>query len=192
MRSDERIEVERGRLGFADFVRQGFEYLKDYGFTETEALPTIVRYRRGDLELNVYHGRRSYEIGLQIGHREEQFSIEEIVRATDPDAWEKFRYPAATTQKSLKSGVERLADLMRCNGKRALLGDPDFFADLRRQRQSWAEAYALDVLARQIRPKAEAAFRGGRYQEAAELYEKIAARLSPAEKAKLAVARKRS
>ena len=63
---------------------------------------------------------------------------------------------------------------------------------LRRQRESWSVDYALDVLAEQIRPQAEAAFRGRQYREAAKLYERIAKRLTPTELKKLGMARRRS
>ena len=54
------------------------------------------------------------------------------------------------------------------------------------------EAYALDVLAEQIRPNADAAFRSGDYRRAAELYEKIRPRLSAEEIKKLALAKARA
>ena len=43
-----------------------------------------------------------------------------------------------------------------------------------------------------MRPKAEEAFRNGDYRRAAELYEEIVPRLTPAEAKKLALARKRA
>ena len=187
----EQVEPERTRLNFANVVERRLAFLAEFGFSQIESLPMLVRYKRGDLDLNVYHGRRSLEIGLQIGHGQERFSISELVRATDPVAAEKYRNPAATTAIELEAAVDRVAELLRLFGKRALCDDPEFFVDLRRQRKSWSEAYALDVLADQIRPKAEAAFREGRYQDATELYERIAPRLSAAEQQKLAVARKR-
>lgn len=183
---------ERSRLNFANTVTQRFAFLVEFGFFQTESLSTIVWYQRGDLDLNVYHGRQSCEIGLQVGHAAEQFSLSELIRVTDPVAAEQYRNPAATTSADLTAGVDRIAELVRRYGERALRDDPGFFADLRRQRKSWSEAYALDVLAEQIRPKAEAAFREERYQEAAELYEKIAPRLGATEQKKLAAARKRS
>lgn len=191
MNANEKIDLERARLGFAETVRRYFAFLAGFGFTEVESSPTIVRYRSGDLDLNVYYGRQSYEINMQVNHRDEQVSIEQIIRATDPVGWEKYRVYAATTPAGVKFGVERLAELVLRYGERALRDDPEFFADLTKKREAWADAFALDVLASQVRPKAEAAFREGRYREAAELYERIAARLSVAERAKLAAARKR-
>lgn len=60
---------DRMRLNFARVVADRFSIdLSEFGFSQAESLPTTVRYRKGDLELNVYHGRGSYEVGFQIGH----------------------------------------------------------------------------------------------------------------------------
>lgn len=182
----------RTRFGFVEIVRQKFAFLTDFGFSEADAEPTIVRYRSGDLGLNVYHGRQSYEVGVQVGHGDEQFSMSELIRVIDPGCADEYRNPAATTSTALESGVEWVAGLVRRYGERALRNEPEFFGALRSQRESWADSYALDVLVNQTRPKAQKAFREGRYQEAAELYEKIASRLTHVEQAKLAAARKRS
>ncbi len=182
----------RERLGFVAAVREHFAFLLDFGFSEVEALPTIVRYRKGGLDLNVYHGRMSCEVGMQIGHEDEQFSIAELICTVDPVAAEELRAWTATTSGALATGVEKVAGLFRRYGQCALRDDPEFFEKLRSNRKSWGETYALEVLASQTRPKAEAAFREGRYREAAELYEKIAPALTPVEQKKLALARKRS
>jgi hypothetical protein len=183
---------ERTRLNFANTVAQRFAFLTDFGFSEIESLPTIVRYGKGKLELNVYYGRQSFEVGFQIGHAGKQYSMSEIIRVTDPAAADQYRNAAATTPAELVSAVDRLAGLVSRYGERALRDDPAFFTELNRQLKSWSEAYALEVLAQQLRPKAEAAFREGRYGEAAELYGRIHAQLSPAELKKLDIARQRS
>jgi len=151
-----------------------------------------VRYRKRKLELNIYHGRQSFEIGFHIGHAGEHYSMSEIIRVTDPAAADQYRNAAATTPAELVSAVDRLAVLVSRYGERALRDDPAFFTELNRQLKSWSDAYALEVLAQQLRPKAEAAFREGRYREAAELYGRIHARLSPTELKKLDIARERS
>ena len=92
----------------------------------------------------------------------------------------------------LAAGLDRVADLLQRYGARALRDDSDYFVELRQQRKAWSESYARDVLAKQLRPKAEAAFREGRYADAVNLYEKIAPTLSASEQRKLAVARKRT
>jgi len=192
MSSDGRTKKNRIRLGFADAVRKKFAFLADYGLSETEALPTIVRYRKSDLELEVYQGRLSYEIGINIGHGDEKFSMGALIRAVDPVGGGKYRDWAATSSEALAAGLDRLAELLRRYGERALRNDLSFFEELGKQGEAWAETYSLDVLVAQIRPKAELAFRENRYREAAELYERISARLSVAERMKLAIARKRS
>jgi hypothetical protein len=188
---NEKVGPERTRLNFASVVARRFGFLVDHGFVEMEALPTIVRYRKGDLDLNVYHGRQSFEVGFEIGHADERYSMSEIIRVTDPGVADQYRNAAATTGAELSAAVDRLADLVSQYAGRAFRNDPVFFTDLRQQRKSWSETYALDVLAQQIRPKAEAAFREGRYREAAELYGRIRARLTPTEIKKLEVARQR-
>ena len=182
---------ERNRLNFAHLVTQRFGFLSAFGFAVSESLPTIVRYRNGDLELNLYHGRQSFEVGLQVEHGDDCFSMSELIRSSDPAIAEQYRNPMATTPDGLEAALDRLADLLRQYGEPALRNDPQFFSALRKQKTSWAEEYALDVLVEQTRPKADAAFRAGRYQEAADLYGKIAPRLTETEQKKLAAARKR-
>jgi hypothetical protein len=182
---------DRKRLNFAHLVEARFGFVLALGYSEVESNPTIVRFRKDGLTCTVYHGRRSFEIGVEIELGEERYSMSELIRSADPVMAEQYRNPTAATAVELAAGLERVANLMQRFGALALLGDPSYFAELRQQRATWSESYALDVLAEQTRPKAESAFREGRYREAAALYEKIALRLSRAEQKKLAIARKR-
>jgi hypothetical protein len=171
---------------------QVFSFLHDYGFQQVEALPTLVRYRCGDLEARVFHGRRSYELGFEIGHGEEMFRMSALIRFSDPCAAEHYFMPVVKTPTALLSHLHDLADLVRQYGERALRNDPAFYEDLRQQHEVWMKQYWFDMRCSQIRPKAEVAFREGRYREAAELYREIRAGLTPAEIKKLAIAEKRS
>jgi hypothetical protein len=58
---------DRTRLSVANAVSEKFSFLGEQGFSEVESLPTIVRYRKRDLEVHVYHGRRSFELGFEVG-----------------------------------------------------------------------------------------------------------------------------
>jgi hypothetical protein len=73
----------------------------------------------------------------------------------------------------------------------ALDGDPQLFSILESEQKSWSEEYALDVLADQLRPQADEAFRQRNYAKSAELYTRIRDRLSPAEIKKLSIAAER-
>lgn len=186
------VGPERTRLNFANAVSERFAFLDDLGFSKSESLPTLVRFRKGDLEINVYHGRQSFEIGFEIARQGAQYSISEIIRVTDPEAAERYRNFSTTTPQGIAEGLAQLEELVKRYGGLALRADPAFFATLESQRKAWMEGYALDVLAGQLRPKAETAFRQGDYREAAALYEKIRPRLSATELKKLELARERA
>jgi hypothetical protein len=118
--------------------------------------------------------------------------MSELIRAADRDTERKYRNAVATTQSSLTEGLARSAELVKRYRQRALRGDPEFFVVLGHQRQSWADEYAVEVIERQIHPRADEAFRRGNYREAAELYERIRPALTPVELKKLEIAKERS
>ena len=186
------VDAERKRLNFSDLAVQRFAFMADRGYRVAGTEPTIVHFRKGDLVAAVYHGRRSYQVGFEIGRGDEQFSVYELVQVADADAAERLRIPASTTPSALAESLRLIAELVERYGQQALAGNAGFFEALRQQRRTWAREYSHDVLAGQVRPKAAAAFRERRYREAAALYEQMSARLTPAEQKKLAAARKRS
>ena len=187
-----KIGRDRTRLNFANAVSERFSFLRDLGFTEVDSLPTIVRYRKGDIEVHIYHGRQSFEIGFEIGRQGAHYSMSELIRADDPQTAEQYLDYAATTAEGTAEGLAQLEELVKRYGERALRGDSEFFGTLANQRKTWAAGYELDVLAKQLRPKADAAFRSSDYRQAAELYEKIRPRLSVAELKKLELAKERA
>ncbi len=173
--------VDRSDLCFSENVREHFTFLEKLGFSETESSPTIVRYKKGDVEVDIYHGRLSYEIGAGVAVSGERYSISEIVRASDPESYEHFRYAMTRARVGVAKAVEELSDLMRRVGGEALAGDNAFVNMLAEQREQWSKDYALDVLAEQLRPKASEAFRQRDYLMAANLYSRIRECLSNAE-----------
>jgi len=183
--------LDRSQLHFVQKVRESFSFLVDEGFTEIEASPTQVIYRNGDIEVDVYYERLSYEVGGGITVAGICYAISEIVRVSDPEAASNYQNVVATTPKVLAAGIEKLSVLMQRYGAAALHGDPHFFSMLEEQRKQWSQEFSLDVLEYQLRPQAEDAFRRRDYSKAAELYGSIRERLSPAEAKKLALAEAR-
>jgi hypothetical protein len=178
-------------LRFADTATSLFSFLKKSGFSELEVLPTLVRYGNGSLEIRVYHGRRSFEIGVEIDFSGTSYSLSEVIRTTDPAVAETLRNPIASTEEGVRHGLQEVSSLLQTYGAPAYAGNARFFEGLERQRQAWFENYADDTLASQLRPKAEEAFRRGDYVKAAELYGRIRSRLTPAEMKKLSLAERR-
>src|SRR5215471_1441934 len=56
---------ERGQLGFQEAVR--FSFLNSYGFKTVQEQTTFVRFESATVFVNVYHGRASFELGVEIG-----------------------------------------------------------------------------------------------------------------------------
>lgn len=183
--------AQRQRLNFPHVVIEHFDFLCDEGFSLFESTPTIVRYRKDDLQVNIFHGRRSYEIVMEIGQGSEFYSLAALIRLKDQERADEFRYYITATPDGVMAGVQQLAELVKQYGQNALRGDPLTFAALTEQRVQMARELELDSLAAQIRPKAAAAFRGRNYREAAALYEKIRPCLSSTELKKLKLARER-
>lgn len=183
---------DRTYLNFTEETRQAFAFLGQLGFSEIEALPTLVRYRKGGVEIDVYHGRQSYEIGLGITAFGARYAISEIIRHIDPEIAKSYRYAAATTPDGVVSGLKELNLLLKRHARSALDGNLQFFSSLESERKLWSVEYALDVLTDQLRPQADEAFRQKDYSKAAELYSRIRGRLSPAELKKLSIAEERS
>lgn len=184
--------IDRSNLNFADVVRENFLFLNDYGLLEVEATPSLVRYKNACVEVDIYHGRSSFELGFGITQEGVRYSLPEFMRLKDPELEQQYRYPAVTTQAALKTFVAKTADLVRQHCIRGLACDLTVFLELSNQRKIWIEKYAFEVSVRQLRPKAYEAFRQKKYREATELYKQIESSLTATEAKKLAIANERS
>lgn len=183
--------TDRAYINFEEKVRKAFAFLEDLGFSEVEALPTIVRYRMGGVEVDVYHGRQSYEIGADVAVLGTRYTIWEIIYAIAPETAQQFHYTMATTPEGVDIAISELSSLMKRYGREALAGDTQFFSTLEEQRKTLSKEYAIDVLAEQLRPQADEAFRQRDYSTAFKLYSRIREKLSPAEIKKLKLAEER-
>jgi hypothetical protein len=189
------MDEPRASLDFAGAVRGAFAFLNGFGFREVGAEATSVRYAAERVFLNVYHGRSSYELGIEVGlldasGEERGYSLSEFVRLVEPAEADHLKDFCATTANEVADGIARLSTQVKQYVARALRGDEAIFAELARQRRAWGDAFAADVAYRQVSPRAAAAFREKRYREAADLYESIKSRLSPAELTKLEYAKR--
>jgi hypothetical protein len=190
-----RMETKRAALGFVDKTRSAFGFLKEFGFREIGAEESIVRYATDRVFLNVYHGRSSYELGIELGAMGDAteasgHSMSALIRLQNPEQAARFRNAIATNPIEVETAVMNLAKLVDTYGGQALRGDPVVFATLDRQRKEWAAEYAADVAYAQVQTAADEAFRRHDYTEAARLYVQVQGKLTPTELKKLEYAKK--
>jgi len=48
---------QRSELNFGRVAKERFAGLEGAGFRQIESSPTFVRYRQGDIDVDIYHGR---------------------------------------------------------------------------------------------------------------------------------------
>jgi hypothetical protein len=183
--SEERVE-------FSVLARAAFSFLLELEFKEVESSSSHLLFRKGVVDVNIYHGRRSFEIGAGVSIRGEHYSFSEILAAVDPAAAKQYSVRSGRSLNDLVLALDEVASLLRQHATRALIGDPTLVVLLSQHRLRWSESLELDVLARQLRPKAEDAFRRGDYSMAAHLYGRIRTKLSPSEERKLSIAEVRA
>jgi hypothetical protein len=183
---------DRLHFGFMEKTRKAFTFLNDLGFSEVEASPTLVRYRKDGVEVEVYFYQETYEIGADITAFGIRYALAEIIRISDTETAKQYHDAMASTAEGMIISLEELSSLMKRYGSVALSGDSNFFSTIDEKRKLWAEEYALDVLAGQLRPQAAEAFKRQDYSTAAKLYSRIRECLSPAEIKKLSTAEARS
>ena len=144
------------------------------------------------LEVDVYWGRKSYEVGAGVSFDGERYALSELIYLVNPQLADQYRNPTAATVDLLEPVVVRVTDMLKAYGAAAFANAETVETQLRKQRPLRIHEFALDSLARATRPAADEAFRSRDFAKAAELYSKIEERLSEAERKKLAYARSRS
>ena len=191
--------TDRSYFRFPEEVKANCNYLvANHGFRCLVAEASLVRYESDCIFINVYHGRSSCEIGLEIGRvvsvgeLEEAYNISWLIKLIDPAKAADYRLFVATTPDLVKKGVSQLCELFKKYVGKALFADESAFELLEKKKEAWKEFYEKEVLADQVRPKANEAFHNKNYSEAVFLYESIRSELTPAELKKMEYARKYS
>jgi hypothetical protein len=169
---------DRSQLRFVEAVEDAFGFLRFRGFAPVRREATLVRFESDRVFVNVYHGRRSYEMNVEVGRLgrgddDRPYHLEALIRIRDAEAGARFRVPAVRTAALVRDAARELAALLQEHGDAVLGGDDATFARLDRERARWAHAYALEVRLSQVVPQADEAFRSGDYARAAQLLESV-------------------
>jgi hypothetical protein len=183
--------MERLRLRFTELVEEAFRFLENrFGFRLVRSEPpTLVRYESGPIFLNVYHGRRSYEIDVEVGRVAEpggrSYRLRDVLDALgEPDA-KRRTYFSASDPPGVRRAVEEAAELVASHYEPLLRGDEAAFQRVAERTKEHDREVTRGIVQRPVRDEAERAWRGRDYERVKELYGAIRADLSPTETKRL-------
>ena len=185
---------ERAQLGFKDTVLANFKFLGDFGLRPVDEKVTLVRYESAGVFLNVYHGRASFELGVEIGRFKEpetRLSVFDVVRWAGAEKAEGFGQHVlfqVSSREGVQEFVPKLALLVKKYATPFLRGSEDAY---RTALESRAKRYADEVREsnlRVVRSKADAAWQAKDYAQVVELYGPVREDLTEVEVKKLAYA----
>lgn len=187
---------DRWRLQFPEAVKSHFRFLREYGFRMEREEVTLVRFCSKVAAVTVYHGRGSFEIGIEferIGAPGEKYGLQDaLLLAQRGGKIEEI--PRGGFQTSTPEGVEtlvkRMASLVEAYADLLLKGDPLTYEELRVQRTREAAAYTKEVRDQATRKQLDEAWHDNDYEAVVRLYNQIQGRLSPSEFMKLEYAKK--
>ena len=159
--------LDRWRLGFAEAVEANFGFLvRDFGFRLVDAQPTFVRYESERAFVNVFHGRASFELGVEIGRWveldgelvEKKYTLDDVIALDHDLSAVGYRSYATSDKEPLGRFVAQLADWTQRFGSRVLKGDPATFDSLRAQRVRMSRTLLEGWRAERLRAAADDAW----------------------------------
>lgn len=184
--------VDRSMLGFSEVVRSAFDFLEaEYGFARKDVAPTLVRYESSSVVISVYHGRSSYEVGVEIStrsasnRREPPFELADLVAFCGQEALLPAGFLQASTREAVRAIVRRAAEILYQCGSDLLRGDRFAFRRLDELRREQAVSNGLKRRLSDVRAAAATAWQEGDYRRVEALYRSIEPHLTPAERKKL-------
>jgi hypothetical protein len=180
-----------GRLGFIDLVLESFAFLSRLGFVVSRREATCVRFENDDVFVNVYHGRSSHHVGLELGllQDSEAYSLHELLAALAPAHIEYGRCQTADSAvlarclRSIAETIEQTCDAL-------LVGDANAFEKLSSVVSPLRHAATLQAQFGAIIHRADRAWESKDFLEAAALYEKSASALDDTQIRRLEYLRK--
>jgi len=177
----------RAHLDFPTAARTRFGFLLDLGFKEVKAEPTYLRFERYDMFIEVFHGRASYELGVEFGRWvrveddvvEQKFHLVDALPVFAPDV--DFVARTATSREQVARFVEELADQARLVAERMSRGVTDAFDRISEAVATSSDEYLDGLRATRLRGRADDAWHRKDFASVVEAYEEIDSELNAVE-----------
>jgi hypothetical protein len=154
-------------LGFATVASEKFSFLLELGFRLVELSDTLARYETERRLVRVFHGRGSYELGVEVGRwieidgvsREQAFPLRAVVALRNDPADIGFGGTSATSAASVRRFLGRLAGWTREFALPLLVDGDDLFDQLSAHNAARADAERDELRASRLRSRADEAWR---------------------------------
>lgn len=187
----------RWQLGFKEAVLSSFDFLSQYKLRPVLEDVTLVRYESDTTFINIYHGRGSFEIGIEVGRldRPETYPLDYMVSWAGKEAWESEGFGRGTmfqvsTREGVQNIVPKVAELVKKYGDPFLTGNLSFYAELENANHRASVAYERKQMLTRIRKDADAAWIAKDFARVAELLQSVYSDLTAVETKRLAYAEK--
>lgn len=173
---------DRSDLGFVDAVLEQFAFLESFGLQLTKSELTFVRYESDERFVNVFHGRSSYEIGVEVGRwvdadngvAEEKFPLAYLDALRQPEAGSSVRGLTAVSKEQVASFVAEFAGWAQALLPDALsLSSERVFAELQAEVVRQSQLFLQGTQAEVLRERAALAWREGDFYRVVLAYSEI-------------------
>jgi hypothetical protein len=193
------VTKARDQFDFSGAVRISFRFLvESFGFAVVTDETTYLRFESDTVFVNIYHGRASYEVGVEIGELkrannlpERSFTLGEIIAMTDYEKGSNFHFYQAATPELVQKFVSETAEIVKIYSRSALIGDKSFFEGLGKVRSRISREYLKSMEMGRVREEAEVAWRQKNYEHVIELYDDVKDDLTASEIKKLEYAKRK-
>jgi hypothetical protein len=186
------------RLNFMATARSAFDFVTDppYSLWLEVQREEQVAYAGADLGLAIWHERLSYELDLTVWRESDKakgihpYGMGDLIRVADADLARSYRSFSATTEGAVERGLAKMEADFRRFGLQALAGSHEFFEIMKQARSLAVAEWVSELEAKQIRERAGRAWRDCDFSDLVKQYSALGDRMSRAERARLAYARK--
>src|SRR5215469_12126204 len=163
--------VERRQLRFKEAVLANFHFLESYGFTLVNAEVTLVRFESSSVFVNIYHGRASFEIGVEIGLLTDPHnfvSVPLVIAWAGAEQAEGFGHHVmfqVSNRKDVQDFVPKVARLVERYATPFLTGDMKAYQSAHEIQSKRSAEYIKQINFSPIREKAEMAWHRRDYSQ---------------------------